>query len=164
MNIADTDTAPSQADTDTGCSVSSVEARSVGLAMEVAREFVERPLIPSRLPRDQRQRAEVLLGAMVLCYARGWFRSEDVEREAKQNSAVRWMTAGTGIAASEVRAFRLRHFSLVASCLAEFVLRSAVLRPGEVFAAEAIRLRRAVAEKHATERLAVAVLNDAAVV
>jgi hypothetical protein len=139
------------------------DARAVGLAVEVAREFLDRPLFPTRMVPEERERAETLLGVMVHCYGRGWFRPEDVEREAATNPSVEWLAAGAAVSAAEVREFRRRHFSLVASCLAEFVLRSAVLHPGEIFAAEATRLRRAVAEKHANERLAVAVLRDAAV-
>jgi len=140
------------------------DGRGAGLAVEVAREFLDRPLWPTRLDGVDRERAEILLSVMTYCYARGCLRSDEVERFAMENPSVEWLGAGTAIEADEVRRFRRRHFSLVVSCLAEFVLRSAVLHPGEAIATEANRLRRAIAEKHAQERLTVAVLNDTAAV
>lgn len=138
------------------------DARSVGMAVSVAHELIEWPLWPSRLRTEERERSEVLLSVMTYCYARGWFACAEVERLAGENPSVRWLAGGGAVPAAEVKAFRQRHFSLVASSLAEFVLRSAVLHPGEAIAAEAQRLRRAVAEKHAQERLTMAVLNESA--
>lgn len=140
------------------------DGRNVALAVAVAHEFLDRPLWPTRLDDMDLERAGILLSVMTYCYAKGCLRSDEVERLAAGNASVEWLSAGSAVSADEVRAFRQRHFSLVASCLAEFVLRSAVLHPGEAFASEANRLRRAVAEKHANERLTVAALNDTAAV
>lgn len=149
---------------DPGLPVEVPDGRNVALAASVAQEFLDRPLFPSRVAEPDRERAGILLSVMSYCYARGCLRSEEVQLAAVENPSVRWLGGGTEIPAGEIRNFRRRHFSLVASCLAEFVLRSAVLHPGEAFATEANRLRRAVAEKQAQERMAFAVLNDPAVV
>jgi hypothetical protein len=140
------------------------DGRNVALAVVVAHEFLDRPLWPTRLDGIDRDRAEILLSVLTYCYAKGSLRSDEVERLVAENAAVEWLASGGAITADEVRIFRQRHFSLVASCLTEFVLRSAVLHPGEAFASEANRLRRAIAEKHANERLTVAALNDTATV
>jgi hypothetical protein len=148
---------------DPGLPVAVPDGRNVALAASVAQEILDRPLFPSRVPDLERERAGILLSVLTYCYARGCLRSEEVQLEAGENPSVRWLGAETEITAGEIQSFRRRHFSLVASCLAEFVLRSAVLHPGEAFATEANRLRRAVAEKQAQERLAFVVLNDPAV-